>query len=783
MIKNFCLVLDDVNKLKLALKGKSKQFFTGTTEYRMNTLNSLLDQTSAKEVNKLFEKAIASKKANALVKVFEQLTPKEEKKSSEYDGLIKKVVDLSKEGSFDMEGALDDYVEMKLGAKITAEEASTIKDLVTKMDESLNKGSDNKFDQYNIEYMKDRRKLQEYMEAITPASNLAVASSIIGRGNLLFAIKSGVTNIVGNMSFFVGEVITRRVQTGQFGIKGGAFIKDYMKHVLKVYNETGIDIIRVMEIEDTRSSLGEKVTTAQGKGIIRKAGRFYEDIVFKKALGLPDMAFASFHFADAVARHSYAMAKKEAKLMKQDKKWTEERAKNLMYASTQLNPEDGVAYSIREQAKMEALFGTMQNSNNMTTVLVFIRDGIDKVTGDAKLGSNIEPFVKTPTNVVRASSIYSGLWLPFSAVKYVKGIVYNKMSREELRETEANMIRSGLGFTFSLMIASLLWGDDKDEMDYIPDYASASADQKKIVMNGNATYNSVRVGDKWISLDYFGSFGTPLLAIVMAKKYGSDDLWGMTKETAFANWSQFTKLPIISTAFDTTSDVEKARKYNKTGAEIGEEYAKGLGEFLYNRSVPMIFSDIAKGMDDYQRRVDYASLAEKIQQNIPILREELPIKTNTFGEEMESEGMISQLLFGARIKSYNDDPTFLEVKRVMETGNNVTFDNMSDTVEIKELTNAIGGGNKFSPEMQDHYAEIGKLMKDNFKWVMKTKEYKEASNEEKAKILNDARSQAVYSYGVQLIREGVIDSVRERNFTKPKFNYPHNTLGISVKNL
>lgn len=778
-------MIEDVNKLKQALKGKSKEFFTGTTQYRTAELNKILDAETSKKVNGLFEKAIASKKANALVKVFDQISPKEVKKTSEYDGLIKKVADLAEKGNLNIDGVLDDYVETQLGAKISPEEAQILKGLVEDMDKSLKIGSDNKFDQYNLEYLKKRKKLQDYMESITPASSLEIGSSIIGRGNLLFALKSGITNIIGNMSFLTGEIITRRIQTGQLGLSGGKFIKDYMKHAMKVYKETGIDIIRVMEIKDTRSSLGEKVTSAQGKGVVRAIGRFYEDLIFKKMLGTPDMTFASFHFADAVARHSYAMAKKEGKMFKADKKWVEERTKNLMYSATNLNPEDTVAYAIREQAKMEALFGTMQNTNNLTTVLVYARDGVDKVTGGLRVGSNIEPFVKTPANVIRASAIYSGAFLPFSVIKYAKGILWNKMTREELRETEANMIRAGLGFVFSLLLASILFGDkDDDEIDYIPDYASANADQKKIVMNGNASYNSIKVGDKWVSLDYFGSFGTPLLAIIMAKKNDNTDPLGFATETASANWSQFVKLPIISTLFDTASDVEKAKKYDKSPNDIAEEYAKNSVLFLYNRAVPMIISDVAKGMDDYQRRVDYASVADKIKQNIPFLREELPIKTNTFGQEMEGEGMASQLLFGARLKTYNDDPVFLEVKKTEEaSGGKVTFENMSDTVEFKSLILTDGGGDKFAPAMQDHYANVGKLMRENFVWVMKTKEYKESSAEEKAQILNDARNQAIYTYSVSLIKKGDIESTRKNNFTKPKFAYPNNVIGVKVKNL
>ena len=81
-----------------------------------------------------------------------------------------------------------------------------------------------------------------------------------------------------------------------------------------------------------------------------------------------------------------------------------------------------------------------------------------------------------------------------------------------------------------------------DPKDYVPSYESLSPSEREIYKQKGAVFNSLRVGDKYISLDYLGVLGMPVAAYLNAQR-GS-------KQNALLNYgtgslSQFAKVPQV----------------------------------------------------------------------------------------------------------------------------------------------------------------------------------------------------------------------------------------------
>ncbi len=843
--KNFCLIKDDVDKLMSYLKTGENytKFFELTSQERKDILKTFMSEEEAKTTNTTFEKALAKKKNDALTKALIGLYPKAEQYSIEkqaldnllknnsinkdtydarlnklnsrydakdrtFEGLQKKLVKMSNDGILaNIDNTIDDFVEAELGAVITPEEAKKIDELVIKMKQELDKGSDNPFDQYNKEFYIARSELEKYLNAITPQSSLRLVTTTIFMGNMLSSLKSATTNVIGNSSISFGELLRRRVQTGKIGIDV-KFTMGYMKHAISTYKNSGIDIVRVDRLENNRKLLGEKISNTDSltikeikndntlsqkdkfkkisQALLKKSVRPLEKIVFKFELGLPDMVFASFHFADSVSRWATFYANMEADIMKiskEDRKsWVKARSKELKYEATQIDPQNEVAQALRNQAKEEALFATYQNNNKFTELSNNVRDNIDKYTGDLMLGTIITPFVKTPTNVVRANLMYGGAYLPKAFYNFVSSIK-NGEPREMRLNDEAEILRSMIGLSSAPILYGIiksLFDVDDDEIDIIPDYMTASATQKAIVRNGNATYNSIVIGNKAISTDYFGSMALPLIAYIKSQK-NEDEEYG--KNLLLANWANFAKTPVLRTILDYSSEVDKFTADGDTLASAVMNTFKSLPAGIYSRTTPAIISDFAKMSDDYQRYVDRKDWVSPILEKIPVLREELPIKINDFGQDLETEDPLVQLFFGARVRTTSDSFVYKEVKRLMDKGQNVTMQAGGDQKGITQLIDDYGAGDKYSPELLPYYKDIGQRVYKNSEWIIKTKEYKEASNEDKKGILNDARTSAINSYIVKLIKDGTISNTYVKSPAKGKYNYPYNSNKIKFKNL
>lgn len=722
----FCLVPEQIQILKKEMKAKgAKAIVEMSSQQRKSFFTEVLGNADAgSQLTTSFEKAMASKQSKALSNWAKTVFTEKERKEKTYPDVISKINNLQKEGILKpslTNQYLDSLIATSLGLELKPEEVKKIDELSEKIQKEETKTPDSEFFGYHTDYFKARKEMNDYIQSITPSDTVEVLFGLVGRGNLLASAKSPTTNIVSNLSSFITEPLVRRMVARKMTGANSDLIVPFIKEAYKIYKETGYDPVRMIKMQDEQKTLGEARTSAQGAGKIRAVARVYEDIVFKKLMGTPDILSASAHFADTLNILSTKVADQEGLQGEALKK----RARELFIEATKLrDTKNDIADVLRVGAIENALYATFQQDSWYSRIALDIRNKIDKATGELKLGTNLEPFIKTPVNVIGAGMEYSAITIPFVVANMISNA--KKGDQVVTQEMSRQVIRAGLGLTIASIIAMLL-----DDDEYMPDYTIADAKQKEATRLSNATYNSIRIGDKWVSLDYFGVLGVVIAGVMGARQKETTTEQGV----AFVQnaLSQARRAPILSTFADVLKWFDENKKYQKTADEMFGEIVGNMVNFGYSRSVPMIISDIAKAIDDKERYNDYKSFMDDVYMKIPFKRETLPPKFNDLGQIIPTEKAFWAIMAGARVKSANDDKVYREILKLSNEGQDfaITARNFKEMKVAKEV---------LSPyEYNELFGQVQDSIRNAYLTTSETPEYKEADNEGKINLLKDVR--------------------------------------------
>jgi len=744
----FCIPKQLVERIKQsALNGEidMQKLYDMTSEERRNFFTQRVGPETSKLINTELEKAMVSKQKNALKSWAESVFTPESKNKPVYKNILDKINNLDELGVLNPKtekAFLEDLVSDKLGVnvspeevKIISEKAKRIQDVQSKLGDDIGNISE-KFDE-NMEFFKAKKEMDDYLKSLSPTSQLRVLTGTIGRGMMLASLKSPILNIGSNIEIGLTEAISRRLASG--GLKGtdNALAIDYVKKINKIYQQTGYDLSRAENINDLGVSgervLGETVHSG-GKGIIRKTGRIIEDTVFKQLMGAPDVAFSSAHFADSVNINALKLSKGDIT-----------KAKEFMVDSMKLKPQTSEGEMLRTQGIMDAQMATWTNSSWASKLSEGIRKLINQATGDARLGDYLLPFVKTPANVISTGMDYAGLGVPKAIVEVVNGIRAKDLgSKERVSKISRDLVRSGLGLTASVIIAYQLKDDDFVGA-YDPNRSQIEG------LRGSPAENSIRIGDKWISTDWFGPLSIPLSSIMYARKYGKAGKGEMAFQYGKGVVSQIGQLPGISDLYDEVKTY--AYKKDQTLQEMTGEAENYLTSQLYSRLVPSFLSDFAKATDKYERQS--VKGVEGLKSKVPGLRETLPIKTNVFGEQVETQPAWSTLLFGSRVKTSTENETIKEINKISESnGKGINFTDWDKSssktlIQFKEKV----GQEKFDKAKTQYGEELKKELESLFKNPL----YNKLTDEEKYNTIigkdTDAMNKIFKLYGFKYKQE------------------------------
>jgi len=716
--------------LKLRKAAEKKEFdiqglYGMTSLERRAVFQKYVNQPTAVAINAGFEGAIVSSRKNAIAKWVQDtfLGEAAKKKTTVFSHIVK----LKDIGLLTPEGEgqfLNDLVAIKLGVEVKPDEAKEIARRSDILEEEFNKPKD-KFGLPPVSYFKARKEMEDYLKSLNPTHGLKIGTSVIARGTMLFSLKSPITNIIGNSVQAIEQSFERRIMSRMYqGVVDKALIKEYLKKSDEIYNAGHFDLSRAEGYEAKPRVLGEMITHSQGKGVVRKVGRFYEDIIFNQTQGRPDVIFARHIFVDAINLFATKLLKDQGITGDELK----QKANRIFMDAASPSATTPEGMLVREQAIAEALFGTFQNDSIVSEVSLGVRELINKATGDLMLGDQIMPFVKTKANVAAMSLDAAGFGFIRGTAGLFKGAIkeFHDGNPSPLREVLRAYLRAGMGILAAFLLSMLIPIDD-----FVGLYPTNKSEQELLkAKKGNG--NMVRIGGRWISLDYFGFLGAPLVGLLYARKYGKNMPESML---AYATGAliQFSTIPGVTESRDLVSLILSLRPDQLDSVStIAQKQFIGLLDGIRARIVPGFSGDLAKAFDDTEREVDPNSITDKIKATIPFLRNTLPAKKDVFGTVIKGEPWWTAVLFGARVQTARQNRVIDEMTRLNEAGQLPTLtrpDLTSSRVKaLKEQIGVVKYALALDYFRSKYYADIDKTIASNT--------YKRLGDEDKKNALD-----------------------------------------------
>ena len=616
--------------------------------------------------------------------------------------------------------ALDDI----FGTTVSQEEANQIigkigeieKSIVNTLDETGNP---------SVQTWQKINEMNNLVESLTPSPALQIATSIVGRGMMLLSVKSPVLNVVSNTENILTEMLIRRAVNS---LEGGASFsavdknveKDYLAYADDVYRASGYNVSTTEGLDAATVTLGERRISTQGAGKFRAFARGVETGVFKYLMGYPDSRAKDFVFSDTAALEATTIAQNEGL----SGEMLSKRATELYRDATRVAPLTEEGMLIREKAMMEANVATYTNDTWASKLALGIRETLNKVSGNARLGDQLMPFAKTPANVVALGMEYSigAAYLIPNLTTVIRDVKAGKLSAKSRTAIKA-AVRNGLGVVLAMLIAMAL-----DPDDYTPDYDALTMSERRLALEKNAVFNSIRIGDKYISLDYFGPLALPLTAVLTARRKDEVGWFGYAKGVA----SQMKKTPGLSELKESYDSITRA--VSSDWAESLKNLSNSMIDFIRARTIPSIVNDLAKSIDTYERETS-AGTYDKAKASIPGIRESLPLKyTTTSKTPRETEPAWSTVLFGARVKTAASNRVIYEIDRLYKKGAKPTITDVTRSGKLSELSEA---------KQQRVRKEFAKRYYAEVYTLIRTRAYRAKDDEQKAAAINKVRRQII----------------------------------------
>src|SRR3972149_4327200 len=124
------------------------------------------------------------------------------------------IANMLPEETIALKAILENVVSDQLGIKVSSEEIATISKLSKAIDGAQIKlgadlGLPSKLAE-NLDFFRAKKKMDDYLLSRSPAHKLRVLTGTIGRGMMLFSVKSPVLNIGSNVEIGLAEALARR---------------------------------------------------------------------------------------------------------------------------------------------------------------------------------------------------------------------------------------------------------------------------------------------------------------------------------------------------------------------------------------------------------------------------------------------------------------------------------------------------------------------------------------------------------------------------------------------
>ena len=529
---------------------KAKALKKMSSQQRITTLSKFVGLDVAEKLNERFEKSIRSGTlAGWEERAFGSKDLYEHQKLNRALSKLELLGDLGVLNEKNMSNFLEDFIAIKLGVSLTPRESKKIYDLSQEISTSYDKIENNwtwENKKEVKEYFRKRKELSDYSSKLSPSSNMDVFTSVGARGSILFSTRSAMNSLIYQIVPGITRSVAKRVispltipgnyrtidrmhvaLSGIANLQSTKFWREQTKMGIEIYKETGYDISRLSTLEDGFRYFGEKYTSVSGptwgesRGIAEKFGatvRGHARLVqpaLKYAAGGTDAIFANAHRSGTTAllsRLSSLLEQKAGELPEGVSR--EQREKELIKESLSFNPKDVKAQYIRQAGILDAHHANFTANDFYGKLSIGIRNAIP-----FGIGKTIAPFAKISANALGKGFEATGPGLIIGTKRIINATRMQPGADKsiEISEGLSQIMATGGLLGAAIFITSLL-----DKEDFIGPYDYTKRSENQLSLTKNAGANYIRIGDKWVSLRWFGPLSIPMSAIISARLAKAD---------------------------------------------------------------------------------------------------------------------------------------------------------------------------------------------------------------------------------------------------------------------
>ena len=351
---------------------------------------------------------------------------------------------------------------------------------------------------------------------------------------------------------------------------------------------------------------------------------------------------------------------------------------------------------------------------------------------DNKVGRNaaktaktlIAPFVKVPSKVLSTAIDYS----PVGAVQAVVKKV-GSSKNYSVGQFETDLAKSGLGSTafvglgYALSSAGLLTGGYPEEQKERDRWKAEGIEP-----------NSVKIGDKYVSLNYLGPAAIlmGMGAGVQKRQEKGQDPFTISVGAVGDTFNAFFEQSYVQGLNSAINAVKDSQRY-------GESYANSLARGL----VPNILRQTAVATDDKQRQVD--NPLEAITSGIPGLSKTLDAKVDVYGREIENKQTLplGQMWDALKISNSRETNDVIDEVSRLHSVDPSNKDLQVTPPQAQSSVSVNGVNVKLTDNQKSQLQkDIGAAALEGMQQVINSSQYQSLSDEEKASALNKARENA-----------------------------------------
>lgn len=274
-------------------------------------------------------------------------------------------------------------------------------------------------------------------------------------------------------------------------------------------------------------------------------------------------------------------------------------------------------------------------------------------------------------------------------------------------------------------------------------YPKDSKERKLWESEGKQPY-SVKVGDRWYSLNYMQPFGTILS---MGKQFSDDIKGGKSESEAWLNSTAAAAQSVENQSFlqGLNGLLSAINDPNRSMKQYANSTAGGV--------IPNFIRAGATAIDPKQREID--SPIQAVQAGVPGLRQNLNTKLDMFGNDLPArDNALNQYLNPFRPSKVREgDPVVGELRRLQDADEGIV------TTEFNKKS--IGGVDLNDSQVRDLNQRVNNSVHAMWGQMVKTPEYQNLSDSDKRRALEKAKEQIATNAKAQFVSDYRINSTTE----------------------